>query len=121
MLSLAGDSTESGSSPVGAWWITMAVTVTPIIAARLATGSWFAVGFALMAWGLSGRRAWLLVGLLLVIGGRADSAIEALVPAPTQPLAAAELNVVEDPRTNDFGLWFVAEFDDKRVVVRSPF
>ena len=99
----------------------MAVTVTPIIAARLATGSWFAVGFALMAWGLSGRRAWLLVGLLLVIGGRADSAIEALVPAPTQPLAAAELNVVDDPRTNDFGLWFVAEFDDKRVVVRSPF
>ena len=91
---------------LGAIWIAR-LPATALIVAVVVVG----VG-ALVTW----SPYWVVVAVALVVGVRADGALELLTAARSGPVDGQAITMVSDPRDGAFGAWAIVEFGDERLV-----
>ncbi len=79
-------------------------TAAAILLARFAivlpVGVWLALGVTI---GIAQRRWFLPLLLLVLLAARATAAVDALAPAATRPVVDAQIVLLEDPRSAEFG------------------
>lgn len=100
--------------------VVLMLAVSPILCALYAHGlPWPVIALV----GLGAAATWspklLVLAGVLLIGFRADAALEALTAASSEPIDGQEVTVITDPRDGAFGQWAVVRLGEQQLIATT--